>query len=388
MQPIAQTTERHHDMDWLRSLVILLLIPFHTARIFDPFEANYVSNGHTSRVMFEIFIGLTAPWMMPLLFFLAGSAAWLALQRRTPNQYLGERVRRLLVPLVFGVLVVVPPQAYLGWITHGGAPISYLGYLGNYFGHPQGDLSGYTGYFTPAHLWFILYLLAISVVLLPLLLFIRSRREGRAASGFARLMARPGAVLLLAVPITLTLAAPSPGGKNMLYFAVLFFLGYLFVADERLQKVLDRNRYWALGLGIAAMVGCRFIFSLHADWSTFSLPSILYGLLQSFNTWLWLIAFVAFGRRLLDFSNRFLRYFSKASYPFYIIHQTVIIAIGYYVVRLNIGVWPKFFIIVVCALAVTLALYHLVIKRTAVTRLLFGLRLRRAGTGKKVPARA
>ena len=101
-----------------------------------------------------------------------------------------------------------------------------------------------------------------------------------------------------------------------------------------------------------------------------------------------MIAFVAFGRRLLDFSNRFLRYFSKASYPFYIIHQTVIIAIGYYVVRLNIGVWPKFFIIAVCALAVTLALYHLVIKRTAVTRLLFGLRLRRAGTGKKVPARA
>ena len=98
MQPIAQTTERHHDMDWLRSLVILLLIPFHTARIFDPFEANYVSNGHTSRVMFEIFIGLTAPWMMPLLFFLAGSAAWLALQRRTPNQYLGERVRRRWCP--------------------------------------------------------------------------------------------------------------------------------------------------------------------------------------------------------------------------------------------------------------------------------------------------
>ena len=76
------------------------------------------------------------------------------------------------------------------------------------------------------------------------------------------------------------------------------------------------------------------------------------------------------------------------AYPFYIIHQTVIIAIGCYVVRLHIGVWPKFLIIAACALAVTLALYHLVIKQTAVTRLLFGLQLRRAGTTKKVLARA
>jgi uncharacterized membrane protein len=99
MDKLSPAPERRYDMDWLRSLVILSLILFHTARIFDPFEANYVTNGQTSRMMFEIFIGVWAPWTMPLLFFLAGSAAWLALERRTPRQYLGERVNRLLVPL-------------------------------------------------------------------------------------------------------------------------------------------------------------------------------------------------------------------------------------------------------------------------------------------------
>ena len=346
-----------------------------------------MSNGQTSRMMFEIFIGVWAPWTMPLLFFLAGSAAWLALERRTPRQYLGERVKRLLVPLVFGALVVVPPQAYVGWVSHGGTPTSYLGFIGNYLGHPQGDLSGYTGYFTPAHLWFILYLLAISLVLLPLLLYTRRRREGDAASGFARFFERPGALFLLPVLLTLTLAAPSPGGKNMVYYAALFFLGYLFVADERLRKVLDKHRYVALGLGIVAMVSSRFVFSMHADWATFSLPSILSGLLQSFNTWCWLVAFVAFGRRLLNFSNRFVRYFSEASYPFYIIHQTVIVAIGYYVVGWRLGVWPKFVIIAACSLVATVASYHLIIKRTPVTRFLFGMRLRLRSAA-KVVARA
>ena len=380
-------TVRHYDMDWLRSLVILLLIPFHTARIFDPFEANYVSNGQTSRGMFEVFIGVTSPWIMPLLFFLAGSATWLALERRSAGEYLAERVRRLLVPLVFGVLVVVPPQAYLGWVTHGGASTSYFGFLADYFGHPQGDLTGYTGQFTPAHLWFVLYLLIISAVLLPLLLFLRRRHEGNAATGFARFLSRPGALFLLPIPLTVALAAPSPGGKNIVFYALIFFLGYLFIGDRRLQLVLDRNRYVALGLGIVAMAGSRLIFSMHADWSTFSLPSILYGLLQSFNTWFWLVALVAFGRRLLNFSNRPLRYFSQASYPFYIIHQTVIVAIGYYIVRWNLGVWPKFLVIAACSFVVTMALYDLVIKRTPATRLLFGLRVHALRLGRSKSGR-
>jgi glucan biosynthesis protein C len=96
-------TARRHDVDWLRIGAVFLLIPFHTARIFDIWEPNYVKNAQLSKTMSYLFIASIGSWHMPLLFLLAGAATWLALRRRTPGEYAAERVKRLLVPFVFGL---------------------------------------------------------------------------------------------------------------------------------------------------------------------------------------------------------------------------------------------------------------------------------------------
>ena len=108
MNRITSLTSRRYDLDWLRILAVLLLIPFHTARLFDFWEPNYVKNAELSAgLTYQIaFIG---PWHMPLLFLLAGAATWYALDFRSDGDYVRERFKRLLVPLAFGVLVIVPP---------------------------------------------------------------------------------------------------------------------------------------------------------------------------------------------------------------------------------------------------------------------------------------
>ena len=105
-------TNRRYDIDWLRILVVVSLIPFHTARIFDFWEPNYVKNGDLSAGL-SFLIAFLAVWNMPLLFLLAGSASGYALEFRSGTAYLKERFKRLFIPLVFGVLVIVPPQAYI-----------------------------------------------------------------------------------------------------------------------------------------------------------------------------------------------------------------------------------------------------------------------------------
>jgi glucan biosynthesis protein C len=143
------------------------------------------------------------PWHMPLLLVLAGAATWLALGHRRPRAYLGERTRRLLVPFLFGLLVIVPPQGFLAGRLRGGQE-SVASFLGDYW-TVDGDPSGYTGSFTPAHLWFIGFLFLFSALALPLL----ARWRGR------QLRTR---WLLVAMPLVLLAAnelpAPNDGPRT------------------------------------------------------------------------------------------------------------------------------------------------------------------------------
>ena len=95
-----------------------MLIPYHTARLFDSYEPFYVKNGQTSTAL-TLLRTILDPWGMPLLFVVAGAGACFALQRRTGRQYLHDRVLRLIVPLLFGLLFIVPPQAYYAWLSNG-----------------------------------------------------------------------------------------------------------------------------------------------------------------------------------------------------------------------------------------------------------------------------
>jgi len=161
-------SQRRWDIDWLRVMaVVVLLVPYHTFRVFDIFEDWYIKNGQLSTAL-NWFNYLGDAVGMQLLFLLASAATWFALRRRSGGQYAWERIKRLFVPLIFGLLVIVPPQSYLGLRNHSDYAGSFLQWYPSFLNFYSEDPAGYSmGGFTVAHLWFILYLLIISLIALP-----------------------------------------------------------------------------------------------------------------------------------------------------------------------------------------------------------------------------
>lgn len=368
-------SQRRYDIDWLRVLAVLLLFPFHTARIFDTMNPWYVKNDTLSKTL-DYFIILVHPWHMPLLFLLAGASTWFALGFRSGGQYAKERFIRLLIPFIFGVLVIVPPQSYFGLLGHTGYSGSYLEWYPNFFSINSSDMDGYfLGGFTPAHLWFILYLFLFSLIALPLFLYIRRRDSGkRIMDWLASFFSLPGMILLLAIPLWVSYWLidfyPSP-----LYFIAYFILGYILVADSRFEKAINRHKVVALVLG-------PILFMFVAYFEVFGYPfrfqswlvSVLVAYIVGFAPWFFVIAILGYGRQFLRSSNKFLKYTGEASYPYYILHQSIIVIIGFYVVRWQLGIAAKYVIILVAAIAVTALLYELLIKRFNFLRFLFGMK--------------
>ena len=103
---------RRNEIDWIRNIGVLLLFVFHTASIFTYYEPWYIWSDNKSWVATIIFI-LCIPWHMPILFFLAGVSTRFSLGNRSGRTYVMERVRRLLIPFILGMLILVPPQGYL-----------------------------------------------------------------------------------------------------------------------------------------------------------------------------------------------------------------------------------------------------------------------------------
>jgi glucans biosynthesis protein C len=363
-----RSVDRRYDLDALRVLAVLLLIPFHSARVFDAFDPFYVKNPETSDGLSLAVVAFLNPWHMPLLFVLAGAATWLALGHRAPAAYLGERTRRLLIPFLFGILVIVPPQGFLASRFRGG-DASVGGFLRDYW-TVEGDLSGYTGSFTPAHLWFIGYLFIFSLVALPLL----ARWRGRPLRARWLLFAMP--LVLLAAN---ELPAPNDGPQNPWYSLSLFVAGFLLVADERAERAVQRH--WR-PLLVAAAVTMTTVLLVSGSgtndrWGDGSLLDAAFSLVEEANAWIWVLALLGTGKALLGRPVRGLRYAAEASFPFYVLHQTVIVAVAYVVVAWDLAVWQKFTTVGLAALVLTLLLYEVVVRPTNVTRFLFGLRPRR-----------
>jgi peptidoglycan/LPS O-acetylase OafA/YrhL len=149
------------------------------------------------------------------------------------------------------------------------------------------------------------------------------------------------------------------------------FYGFLIVSDRRIIRVVERNRFAAL---VAAAILSSVVLLSELD--KLSLPSPVFLALYATACWCWLIALIGIGSRLLNFTNRVLRYATDAVLPVYILHQTIIVTLGFYVIKWDTGVWPKYFLIAAATLILSVAIYE-VVRRTVVTRFLFGIKSRK-----------
>ncbi|MEH7096330.1 acyltransferase family protein [Neobacillus vireti] len=364
---------RRHDIDWLRICGILLLFPFHTARVFDHWDPFYVKN-ETLSWGASWFITIANLWFMPLLFWLAGSASWYALRVKSTTVYIKERFTRLFIPLLMGILLIVPPQGYYAiWDHTGKSPGSYIAFLKIFFTDFT-DLSGYYGTFTPAHLWFILYLFVLSITALPIFHFFKNHPK---TDSFNSFLSKPLLFILLFIVLTLSHLLPAPGGQNPFYFFVLFVTGFISCSDPRYQDMFNRVRFKLLGCMLIFVPVWILLAWRYPHVDNISSIAILLTVLRTFNVWVGLIVILGYGHKFLNFQHKWLPYLNEAAFPVYIIHQTVLVILGYYVIRLDLSIHYKYLLIMFATLTISLVIYDLIIKRTIITQFLFGVKAKK-----------
>lgn len=376
-------SNRRYDLDWLKVGAVLLLIPYHTAMIFVlwPFHIK----NPTSSLRLTVFNAFLQAWHMPLLFLLAGAATWYALGYRSGRNYLRERLFRLGIPLAFGILAIIPPQVYVERLYQHRFSGTYFQFYPSIFTtgpYPQGNLSWH-------HLWFIAYLIVFS--LLALLLFLRLK-EGTGQGIMLRwtsTLAQGRRLFLLALPLMLIQALLRihwPQGKmnltndwaNFFFYLTSFVYGFVLCSNDRLREAVVRNRYIALLLGVI----CFLLFLATKDitgsepWLRYNARDMAIVALHGFNTWCWLLVIIGLGSSYLNFTNRLLAYSSEAAYPFYILHQTIILVLGFYVVNLGWSISAKFTLIIALSFSLTLLIYESLVRRIKPLRFLFGMKAR------------
>jgi peptidoglycan/LPS O-acetylase OafA/YrhL len=370
--PVERGHARYHEFDRLRILAVLLLFPFHAARVFNENSDWYVKNVRKSPFLSWVVVDFLDPWHMPLLFVLAGMATWFAFRHRTAGTYARERTRRLLVPLLWGIVVIVPPQPYLAQLSHPGHESSYLGFLNGYFTDVT-DLSGYDGGFTPAHMWFVMYLFLFALLTLPVLVAIHRAAMRRDVGRLWMLGVAPVAFLL-------TEALPSPEGAwSPFTTMVLFVAGFVLASSDRLMSVIRRRWRPVMLAAVGAMTLQYAIWITGADayWGDGTWQDAVYQLFEGMNTWLWVLGLVgAAGAFLARPPTPLLRYANEAAYPWYVLHQTVIVMLAYVIVRWDAPLASKYVLLLAGSAAITFALYEVTVRRMKATRFLFGLKLK------------
>lgn len=363
-------SQRRHDIDWLRVLGVLLLVPFHAAQIFilDPNSIMYVKNTINSRALTRM-AGFIHMWHMPMLFIISGSATYLALGVRSVGQYIRERFLRLFVPFTFGILTYIPLTTYIQHSKTTSLPEAYLGFFQIDFAH----LDGMNGTFTPAHLWFILYLFAFSLVGLPIFLAIGSEWVKNAIENAAIVLPPTLTLLLFGVPLILAVAMDILGDKNPIYYFLVFFYGFLITSDPRFQQTIDKMTLGFLAFGIFAALIQMATNHNYPEW-TFAW--IAHGLLYEMGRWTLTLAVLGLGHRFLNRTNGLLRYSNEAAMPFYLLHMTFTVLTGFFVIQIDRPVVIKYPLIIFIATGSTLVVYELV-RRWKVTRWLLGMKITR-----------
>ena len=377
---------RRYDVDWLRVLGMMTVFLFHNNRFFDT-DGWHVKSPETSQASMMITM-FAVQWMMPLFFILSGIGIYHALAHQRWPQYFVSRVKRLLVPLVFGIFVVIAPlQVYLERISHKQFEGSFWSFYPHYF---EGWF-GLGGNFAwmGVHLWYLEFLFVFSVITLPLFLYLRSSSGGRVVGSLTRLLNKPWMIFLPALPIAAVefvsglspikdsiLGSEGFGGWSVLPYLTLLIIGYMLATDESLTRAMERHRVPALLVGIPTFVLGYLAYKATQQWSL--LPrELLMSFIRGILCWSWLVAICGFAGRYLRFSNSFLKYANEAVLPFYILHQTVILSVGFYILRLHTRLWLEYLIIATTSFAAIMAMYELFIRRLNVLRVLFGMKARR-----------
>jgi glucan biosynthesis protein C len=364
--------EREYFIDWLRIGLIISVFFFHIGMIFNTWHWH-VKNEEIFYFLEPIMYWLHL-WRMPLLFLVSGVGTFYALGFRTTKQYLKERFTRLFVPFIIGIFILVPIQVYIEKITE----FSSLGnlYINMFDGvYPAGNFSWH-------HLWFILYLLVISLIISPFIEYTRSGHFNMVRGKLiAKVSKRMGLNWLFPIILIsqLILRQYYPNNTHALYndwafvvYYLLFFLsGFILFTSNKVIQALTRDRRLYL---LQTIVFTIILFVLP---TIFGKPSMVQtysrGITEMLISLSCGLAVIGYCKVYFNRDHKFRKILNTAIYPFYLLHQPIIVVVGYVILQWQLPVAVKAILITLVSLSFTIGIYW-VISKFNVLRIVFGMK--------------
>lgn len=367
--------QRRFDLDWLRVLAFSLLIFYHVGMFFNYWGWHVKNNILIHSVEWPM--RFSSQWRMALLFMISGAGVYLALQQRSPGAFLKERFIRIFIPLFFGMLFIVPPQIYFERLIQG-ENYNYIDFSKTVFDfipYPKGNFSWH-------HLWYLAYIFVYSVLALPLFLFIKHARKMTA--WLARFFSSPLTFILIPVlwhalgEIWLSEEYPTTHNlirdwNNHFHAFTLFLTGFILCSHTSFWKTLSKYRKLTTTIWIVLTITLYTVYWI-PDREIVGREEYFYWFIKTTNAWCVLLSFFGLAYTYLQFSNPFLKYANEAVYPFYILHQTVIVCLAYPIINSQLPIYIKFIYLTIATFFVCFILYHFLIRKINILRILFGMK--------------
>lgn len=347
---------RKHYLDNLRTIMILFLFPVHTFMIWNNYGTKFYIWGEENKLLSSLIV-IVNPWFMALLFVIAGMCARYSLEKRSVKEFEKERFSKLLIPFISGILLLVPIQTLYArkfFFYYKGTILENYKY---FFTHIT-DLSGYDGCFTLGHLWFILFLFLISLVSL---LMIKNVPFKKVSSKFEKVNIL--GIVLLFIPVWLMYYLGNFGGFSIGKYFTLYLLGYYgFSNDKFVSKIMENKKTILILFALfqIILVIVYYNFSYYGD------------LLVNIVGWLGVLSCIVIGKLFLNKENIVTNYLKKASFPIYILHQTILIVIAYYTLIMINNIFLQIIIIMVGSFILTILLYE-IISRIPILKKIIGI---------------
>ena len=363
--------ERRYNIDWIRVIAFDLLILYHVGMIFVPWQ-YHIKNNITSEG-FVIPMMFLNQWRLPLLFVISGMGTCYALSYKTGKIFLRERTLRLVIPIIFGMLILVPPQVYVERLSQGVNYKSYLDFYAHLFNgtYPTGNLSWH-------HLWFIVYLFFYTLIFTPIFIYIRSNPNNRFIELLKNSIRKyPSAIMLFPIPLIIieSILYPIYGYTlsfwrdwyTLSFYGILFLYGFILISIKDIfWNLLEKYRFYFFIMALVLTV--TFFVLLRTNYQ-----SLIY-VVRLYNLWIWILLLLGYSTKYLNKPSALLTYRNEAVYPFYILHHTVLLILGFYIVQLNVNIAFKFLMLVIGTFGIVWFIYELFIRKYRLLRFLFGMK--------------
>ena len=366
-------SERQYYIDWLRIILIISVYLFHVGMIFNTWEWHVKNNILYGGLLRQVMIFLHN-WRMPLLFMISGAGTFYALKSVSPGLYLLERARRLLVPLVAGIFILVPVQVYIEKISqYQSLPAFYPHMFEGVY--PQGNFSWH-------HLWFIAYLFVIALFISPFLNLMRGSRFMAMIGDLEHILTKPLGLNIIIIPLFISQVvlrnffqqethALVNDWATFTGYLIFFLAGFILLPVKSIAGAMTRYRRLYLA-ETAVMMTVMMMAQEQAQ--SVRTAEVIYDVASLVMSWTCAVAVTGYGRKYLDQNSSFRNIANEAIYPFYLLHQPVLVITGYFIVKFDIPVLWKVCLIMTSSLILILSVYWFLVRPFNVTRVLFGMR--------------